>query len=67
MCALPGRHESIPDARIVLETVRGRIEAGWQQRGGAVVADVRVPVNSVAEVILPNGARHELGSGRHRT
>jgi hypothetical protein len=29
------------------------------------VLDLRVPVNTVAEVRLPNGEQKELGSGRY--
>ena len=55
----------LPGARVALDTVRGRIEVGWRQAQGRIVLDVRVPVNAVAEVVLPDGRQRELGSGRY--
>jgi alpha-L-rhamnosidase len=56
---------SLPGAGIALDTVRGRIAVVWRRDGGDLVLDVRVPVSSVAEVMLPNGKQRELGSGTH--
>jgi alpha-L-rhamnosidase len=52
-------------AKVVFDTVRGRVEVAWR-RAGKLVVDVRVPVNAVAEVVLPDGSVRELGAGRHR-
>jgi alpha-L-rhamnosidase len=59
----------LPGARMVLDTVRGRIEVAWQRvghNGPDLDLTVSVPVNAVAELTLPDGGRRELGSGRHR-
>ncbi len=56
----------LPGARATLDTVRGRIGVSWSRRGDEVELRVRVPVNAVAEVTLPDGAEHTLGSGSHR-
>ena len=58
--------DSLPGASIALDTVRGRVEARWQRRGGRLTISVRVPVNAVAELVLPDGRSRELGSGHHR-
>jgi alpha-L-rhamnosidase len=55
----------LPSASAALDTVRGRVDVSWRRDGGTLALDVRVPVNAVAEVVLPNGARR-LGSGHHR-
>jgi alpha-L-rhamnosidase len=57
---------ALPGARITLHTVRGRIDLAWRRQGEALALDLRVPVNAVAEVVLPDGQRRELGSGEHR-
>jgi alpha-L-rhamnosidase len=62
----PRATDSLPGASITLDTVRGRIEAGWRRSGGRLVISVRVPVNAVAELVLPDGRSRELGSGHHR-
>jgi alpha-L-rhamnosidase len=57
---------TLPGARITLHTVRGRIDLAWRRRGGTLELNLRVPVNAVAEVVLPDGQRSELGSGEHQ-
>jgi alpha-L-rhamnosidase len=56
----------LPAASLSLDTVRGRITVAWRQSAGAVTLDLRVPVNAVAELTLPDGTRRDLGSGTHR-
>ncbi|WP_233712292.1 alpha-L-rhamnosidase C-terminal domain-containing protein [Kribbella turkmenica] len=56
----------LPGAAIELDTVRGRIKASWRRHGNVVSIDVTVPVNTTAEVVLPDGARHTVGSGERR-
>lgn len=62
----PASFGDLPYARARLDTVRGRVEVSWRRTRTGAVLDVQVPVNATAEVALPNGERHELGSGRHR-
>ncbi|HEY0689848.1 MAG TPA: family 78 glycoside hydrolase catalytic domain [Kribbella sp.] len=57
---------SLPSASITLDTVRGRIEAGWRRDGQHLLVAVLVPVNSRAELVLPDGETRELAPGRHR-
>jgi alpha-L-rhamnosidase len=57
---------TLPGARITLHTVRGRIDLAWRRRGGTLDLNLRVPVNAVAEVVLPDGQRSKLGSGEHQ-
>lgn len=56
----------LPAASVALDTVRGRIEAGWRRRRGKLIMTVLVPVNATAEVSLPGGKPVRLGSGRHQ-
>ena len=44
----------------------GRIESAWRQDdGGPFELRVVVPPNTDAEVVLPDGQRHDAGSGTH--
>ncbi|GAB3436328.1 alpha-L-rhamnosidase-related protein [Flindersiella endophytica] len=56
---------SLEWASVSLDTVRGLVSVGWRRAGDVVALRVRVPVNAVADVELPNGKRRRLGSGRH--
>jgi alpha-L-rhamnosidase len=56
----------LPAASVVLDTVRGPITVAWRRSAGTLTLDLRVPVNAVAEVTLPDGTRRDLGSGTHR-
>ena len=47
-------------------TPYGRAEVHWTARDGSFALDVTVPANTSAEIQLPDGARHEVGSGTHR-
>ncbi|GAB3761441.1 family 78 glycoside hydrolase catalytic domain [Microlunatus parietis] len=62
----PRAYGDLPSASVELDTVRGRIEVGWERRKGRLRLTVQVPVNAVAEVTLPGEPPRELGSGRHR-
>ncbi len=44
----------------------GTIRSAWERRAGRIVLRVQVPVNSTAEVRLPDGSEVVVGSGRHR-
>ena len=44
----------------------GTIESGWKYEGNKITFEFVIPVNTVAEVVLPNGERHELAPGVHQ-
>lgn len=56
----------LPGAALDLDTVRGRIHASWRRQSGRVTLNVTVPVNTIADVVLPDGVRHTVGSGQYR-
>lgn len=57
---------SLPSARLQLGTVRGRLSVDLKRQGDALILDLDVPVNAVAEVELPGAEPREVGSGRYR-
>jgi alpha-L-rhamnosidase len=61
----PRAFGDLPGASVTLDTVRGRIDVAWRRKGNALILDARIPVNAVAELTLPNGRQHELGSGTY--
>jgi Bacterial alpha-L-rhamnosidase C-terminal domain len=52
---------ALPGARIALHKVRGRVDVAWRRQGSSLVLDLRVPVNAVAEVLLPGGSATSSG------
>ncbi len=46
-------------------TPYGTAEAGWERTGDRVRVTALVPPGATAEVVLPDGTRHEVGSGAH--
>lgn len=48
------------------DAVRGRVESSWTREGNRFALEVSIPPNLPAVVELPDGARHAVGSGRHR-
>jgi alpha-L-rhamnosidase len=53
-------------ARAVYRSVRGPIASAWRRDGDAVELEVSIPANVTATVIVPGGARVEVGPGQHR-
>ncbi|WP_169512976.1 family 78 glycoside hydrolase catalytic domain [Actinopolymorpha alba] len=61
----PRAFGALRKAEVSLDTVRGQVATSWERSGHELALEVRVPVNAVAEVTLPNGEERELGSGHH--
>jgi alpha-L-rhamnosidase len=52
-------------ARATYRSVRGPITSAWRQDGDVFQLDVEIPANVTATIVLPDGARRDVGSGRH--
>jgi alpha-L-rhamnosidase len=52
-------------ARATYRSVRGPITSAWRQDGDVFRLDVEIPANVTATVVLPDGERREVSSGRH--
>ena len=52
-------------ARATHESLYGVHECGWQLHDGTLRVDVRVPANTTATVVLPDGARVDVAPGEH--
>lgn len=61
---LPGGHFTC--AKASYQSVWGTVESGWEKTETGCSLTVRVPCNTTAEVILPDGTRHPAGPGVHR-
>jgi alpha-L-rhamnosidase len=51
--------------RASYRSVRGPITSAWRQDGDTFRLDVEIPANVTATVVLPDGERCDVGSGRH--
>nr|WP_305182757.1 alpha-L-rhamnosidase [uncultured Schaedlerella sp.] len=49
-----------------LRTPYGTLQSVWEKKGEAVYLEVRIPVNTSAAVILPDGREVQVGSGTWR-
>ncbi|MFB7251309.1 family 78 glycoside hydrolase catalytic domain [Microbacterium sp. NPDC056234] len=47
-------------------TPYGRARVRWDRDGDDIVVQLTVPANTDADVVLPDGQRHTVGSGTHR-
>lgn len=56
---------SLTHAEAIQKTPYGEIRSAWQLENGTFHYECAVPANTTAELILPNGERHLLKSGRH--
>ena len=52
-------------ARATYHSVRGPITSAWRRDGDTFHLDVEIPANVTATVVLPDGERRDVGSGRY--
>jgi alpha-L-rhamnosidase len=43
----------------------GEIVCNWERKGGKFLLSVTIPCNTTATVVLPDGTRHDVGSGSY--
>lgn len=58
--------ESLTWASAWHDSPHGRIESAWERDGSAFTVHVTVPPGCAADVVLPDGTGHEVGTGSHR-
>ncbi len=61
----PTPDKSLGWAKAVYDSPAGTIVSGWHYEGASVTYEFEIPVNLVAEVILPDGRRLTLAPGKH--
>lgn len=59
-----------PDARLTsasrsYRSTYGTIVSDWRMEEGTFYLDVEIPCNTTAEICLPNGESHSVGSGSY--
>lgn len=60
-----------PDVRMLafasgsVASPAGRIESGWRRENGCIHYTCTIPANTSATLVLPDGSKRELGSGRY--
>lgn len=57
--------QKITFVNCVLETIRGDYTVNWKRDDGKMKLQVTVPANCEAIVEMPDGTRHEIGSGSY--
>ena len=45
------------------ESVYGTIRSEWEKQGDRFILEAEIPCNTEAEILLPDGSRHTVGSG----
>ena len=61
----PRPHPSLQFAERSFESEYGTIAVRWEKQDGRLNLRVKVPCNTTATVILPDGTEQEAGSGEH--
>lgn len=60
----PAAVGALGGAAATLQTVHGEVSTRWQRAGHSFSLAVELPAGVGATVVLPDGSRHEVGSGR---
>ena len=61
----PRPDSSLQYAKRTYHTMYGDVVSNWNRDGGKFDLDVVIPCNTTAVIDLPNGERHEIGSGKY--
>jgi len=62
---MPQPDAEMNSAALKFHSVYGNIAIKWKRENGKFALSITVPCNTTAEVIMPNGERHSVGSGSH--
>ena len=62
---MPQPDAEMNNAALKFHSVYGNIAIKWKRENGKFALSITVPCNTTAEVIMPNGERHSVGSGSH--
>lgn len=63
ICPYPDRH--LTYAKRSYESTYGTIVSDWKMKNDHFQLHVEIPCNTTAEICLPDGTRHEVGSGSY--
>ena len=56
---------SLSHAKASYQSIYGTVESGWEKNENGTVFTVTIPVNTTAQLVLPNGDRWVLNPGTH--
>ncbi|MPM99586.1 hypothetical protein SDC9_146778 [bioreactor metagenome] len=62
----PDPDESLSYAKRTYWSEYGKIESEWERQDDLFRLNVRIPCNTTAEIVLPDGQTHEAGSGTYQ-
>jgi len=54
---------SVTSAKLVFESIYGKVSCGWKKSETGINIEINVPCNTTASVMLPNGKETEIQSG----
>jgi Alpha-L-rhamnosidase N-terminal domain./Bacterial alpha-L-rhamnosidase. len=61
----PRPDASLTYAKRDFSSEHGRVSCAWRREDGAFHLEATIPSNTTATIMLPNGERHEVGSGSY--
>ena len=56
---------TLTDAKASYQSIYGLVESSWEKRDGKTVFTVTVPVNTTAQLLLPDGSSRSLAAGSY--
>lgn len=54
---------TLKHAKAYYESIYGMIRSEWKLEGDTVILSVKIPCNTIAEIVMPNGETHTVKSG----
>jgi len=65
VCIAPYMPDGMEHASAKIQTPFGPVTSAWKSHGAAYELEVKIPVGTKAEVHLPTGSVHKVGSGKY--
>ena len=62
----PKPDRALQYARAVYRSPAGEITSGWKYEGDGIVYEIRIPANTEAEIILPDGRKERVTAGSYQ-
>ena len=57
--------ERLTCAKTSIDTMYGVVETDWKTENGKFNLKVQIPENTTAEIVLPDGTKYDVGSGKY--
>lgn len=52
-------------AKAEYQSIYGRVSCSWKKENGEIIYNIKIPANTMAQIILPNGTKKQMTAGNY--